>query len=120
MQNPTLCREPILNQLPEQSSVFEDGLVSFKEESMSSRINSTRASSLSALTIDDDDDCDECDNREIMNRIAAIRVRTSAAGMHQAPMYRQNRNDPYQEVDKLSRQSQHNKVLNRHPGKNQS
>ncbi|XP_058807102.1 adenomatous polyposis coli homolog isoform X2 [Phymastichus coffea] len=81
-------------------SVFEDGLVSFGSALIPSKAHSIAGSSLSALTIDDDDAVDECDSRDIMNRIAAIRVRTSAAGMHKASM--QNQPQLYKVVNKHS------------------
>jgi hypothetical protein len=121
---PQNCKVPYekLTGLIECGSVFEDGLVTFKEESMSSKMHSTTASSLSSLTIDEEEDngIANCNNRQIMNKIAAIKVRTSAAGMHQAPVQKQYCNDRYSETDKLPCQPQPNEVLNRHSGKNKN
>lgn len=103
------------NNLEPVNSFFEDGLVSFKEESMPIKALSTSGSTLSALTIDGELE-DMCDNHEIINRIAAIRVRTSAAGMHRAPMQKQSHNNSFEESEsnnKPSRQPQSNNVLNR-------
>ncbi|XP_014209190.1 adenomatous polyposis coli homolog [Copidosoma floridanum] len=115
VQHQPLPREPQLPRhiLERCISVFEDNLVRFKDESTQSKF-STAGSCLSSLTIDDEDDNVSIDNREIINRIAAIRVRSSAAGMHQAPcMQRQFDNKSADKVD--DRQPQLN-VLNRHPG----
>ncbi|XP_003425655.1 adenomatous polyposis coli protein isoform X1 [Nasonia vitripennis] len=103
------------NNLEPVNSFFQDGLVSFKEESMPVKARSTTGSMLSALTIDDELE-DTRDNREIINRIAAIRVRTSAAGMHQAPMQKQSHNNSFEESEvnnKPSRQPQGSNASNR-------
>ncbi|XP_011499454.1 PREDICTED: uncharacterized protein LOC105363459 [Ceratosolen solmsi marchali] len=105
-------------QLIDCGSVFEDGLVTFKEESMPSKMHSTTASSLSSLTIDDDEDngVTNCNNHQIMNKIAAIKVRTSAAGMHQAPVQKQYCKDRFSKADKLPCQPQPNELLKKHSG----
>lgn len=52
-------------------SVFEDNFVRFKDESGKL---STAASSLSALTIDDEDDNISINNHELINKITSIKV----------------------------------------------
>ncbi|KAJ8676532.1 hypothetical protein QAD02_012319 [Eretmocerus hayati] len=73
------------------ASIFEDGLVSFEEESIPAKSHSTRASSLSALTIDDESDSNnELGDKEIMCRISAMKNKTAIASLYQADKSVQN------------------------------
>ncbi|KAL7306870.1 hypothetical protein TKK_0001030 [Trichogramma kaykai] len=106
LKNPSICKPVVQHQCIDHkiviasgrstttripsNSVFADNVVAFQEESMPySSTASIAGSTLSALTIDDENEYDQCDNHEIIRRIAAIRVRTSAAGMHLAPIKKQ-------------------------------